>query len=128
MRPPTSAAAGFSVHTGWAASVVVAGTLSAPVVLDRRRVALAPKDEPGDNQVFHAAENRPIAEARRIIAAAERASLAAAREGLAALEAALRRASRQDRGALGPGSAGGRAGRVARARGAAVIRRGPGRV
>jgi hypothetical protein len=76
---------GFSIHTGWAVAVAVAG--ERPVILARRKLLLA--DENHDSRfVFHAAAERPtqaeqmIANAGRI--AAERAS-AALRELIAEL-------------------------------------------
>jgi hypothetical protein len=59
-RPATEAALGFRAHSGWAALVAVAGPVTEPVVLLRRRVLLS-KEMP--RQPFHAAEDRPFAAA-----------------------------------------------------------------
>ena len=63
------AALGLRVHSGWAAAVVVGGTPSLPVVLDRRRLVLADEEElPGSKQPFHAAEEREFPKAEELIA------------------------------------------------------------
>lgn len=57
------AAVGLRVHSGWAAAVVVAGTLDEPVVLDRRRLVLADESTlEGSKQPYHAMEGRAAAE------------------------------------------------------------------
>jgi hypothetical protein len=64
------AALGLRVHSGWAAAVVVGGTPSALVVLDRRRIVLADEGAlPGSKQPFHAMEGRKAPEAERMHAA-----------------------------------------------------------
>ncbi len=52
---PNAAAVGFSVHTGWAASVIVAGPLRAPEIVDRRRFRLADPDDTARAEVYHRA-------------------------------------------------------------------------
>lgn len=47
------AAVGFRVKSGWAMAVLLAGTRSAPRVLDRRRVDLSDPDEPEALQPYH---------------------------------------------------------------------------
>ncbi len=56
---------GCKPHSGWAIAVLVGGTASAPVVLDRRRVQLCPDDLP--RQVYHAAEGLPRARAAALV-------------------------------------------------------------
>jgi hypothetical protein len=50
-----AAAIGFSVHTGWAAAVLVAGPLLAPRIVDRRRIELADSDDTVRAEVYHRA-------------------------------------------------------------------------
>jgi hypothetical protein len=50
-----AAAIGFSVHTGWAASVSVAGPVGAPRIVDRRRIRLADSDDTVRADVYHRA-------------------------------------------------------------------------
>jgi hypothetical protein len=74
-----SAAVGFSVHTGWAAAVVVAGTPRAPRILARERVALVDRPE---RFVFHAAVELDPARAERLIEGAAAEAKANATEAL----------------------------------------------
>ncbi len=70
------AALGFRAHSGWAALVAVAGPLSSPVVIIRRRVELA--DDSMPRQPYHAAEKLDLREATALIRhCADRASLLA---------------------------------------------------
>jgi hypothetical protein len=48
-----TAALGFSVHTGWAAVAAVSGPLTAPTLLHRERIDIAPGAESG--HVYHVA-------------------------------------------------------------------------
>jgi hypothetical protein len=57
--------AGFAIHTGWAAAVLVAGDAGRPVVVDRRRVTLCPEALP--RQVYHAAQDLPPAKAALLV-------------------------------------------------------------
>jgi hypothetical protein len=57
--------AGFAIHTGWAAAVLVAGDARKPVVVDRRRVTLCPEALP--RQVYHAAQDMPRAKAALLV-------------------------------------------------------------
>jgi hypothetical protein len=56
-------ALGFRAHSGWAAAVAVAGSIEQPVVLERRRIAIAR----GPRQPYHAAEPLAFAEAEALI-------------------------------------------------------------
>jgi hypothetical protein len=58
-----SVALGFRTHSGWAASVAVAGSVEQPVVLDRRRIVIAQ----GPRQPYHAAEPLAFTEAEALI-------------------------------------------------------------
>ncbi|HEV7427397.1 MAG TPA: hypothetical protein VGQ46_13615 [Thermoanaerobaculia bacterium] len=58
-------AAGFKAHSGWAALVVVGLSSGGFVVVDRRRVELV--DEAWAKQPYHAAEDLPPDEARRLV-------------------------------------------------------------
>jgi hypothetical protein len=57
--------AGFAIHTGWAAAVLVGGDARKPVVVDRRRVTLCPDSLP--RQVYHAAQDLPPAQAALLV-------------------------------------------------------------
>ncbi len=57
--------AGFAVHTGWAAAVLVAGDAERPTVVDRRRVTLCPASLP--RQAYHAALELPPAKAALLV-------------------------------------------------------------
>lgn len=61
------AALGFRAHSGWAALIAVAGSLRAPIVLERRRVELVEHPTWAAKQPFHAAEKLPLKEAQKII-------------------------------------------------------------
>jgi len=50
-----AAAVGFSVHTGWAASVLVAGPLPAPRIVLRDRIRLADSEDTDRAEVYHQA-------------------------------------------------------------------------
>jgi hypothetical protein len=72
-------ALGFRTHSGWAAAVAVSGTVGQPVVLERRRIAIAR----GPRQPYHAAEPLAFAPAEALIrkCRAEALELAAAAVG-----------------------------------------------
>jgi hypothetical protein len=57
--------AGFAIHTGWAAAVLVSGDARHPVVVDRRRVTLCPESLP--RQAYHAAQDLPPAKAALLV-------------------------------------------------------------
>jgi len=57
--------AGFAIHTGWAAVVLVVGDAAKPVVVDRRRVTLCPEALP--RQVYHAAQDMAPAQAALLV-------------------------------------------------------------
>jgi hypothetical protein len=80
-------ALGFSVHTGWAALVAVSGPVASPAVVDRSRLEMIPGTDPARPRfVFHAAQELPLAEARRLV---ERSAALARTQARAALQAAL---------------------------------------
>jgi hypothetical protein len=57
--------AGFAIHTGWAAVVLVGGTAREPIVVDRQRVTLCPDALP--RQAYHAAQDLPPAKAALLV-------------------------------------------------------------
>lgn len=61
------AAVGLRAHSGWAAAVTLGGRAGAPVLLDRRRLALADDVTPRPVQPYHASEGLPLAKAERIV-------------------------------------------------------------
>jgi hypothetical protein len=76
-----AAAIGFSVHTGWAASVLVAGPLKDPRVVDRRRIRLSDSDDTVRAEVYHRAADLSGPAAAKLVresqyAAARRATAA----------------------------------------------------
>jgi hypothetical protein len=82
----SEAALGFRSHSGWAALVAVAGPVTEPAAVVRRRVELSRRTP---RQPFHAAEGRPFAAAEDLIRRStdEAAALAesAVREAVAEL-------------------------------------------
>jgi hypothetical protein len=80
-----SAAIGFSVHTGWAASVVVEGPAGSPRILDRRRIRLAESDDMLHAAVYHRAAEMTAAAAAKFVREAEGAAFRMAEGELRAL-------------------------------------------
>ena len=62
-----TAALGFRVHSGWAAAVVVSGSLDAPVVVDRRKIQLVKIFSYTFRQPYHTAEKMPRQDAGKFI-------------------------------------------------------------
>ena len=58
-----TATVGFSPHSGWAAMVVIGGSVSAPALLARRRVVLMDEKDPLSKQPYHTVEFMCIEEA-----------------------------------------------------------------
>jgi len=86
------AALGFRAHSGWAAMVAAAGTLDAPVVLERRRIVLA---APTERFPYHTAAELPLGEAEALIGRAVETSRALACEAISAAVKALGRLGHQ---------------------------------
>lgn len=61
------AAVGLRAHSGWAAAVTLGGEATAPVLLDRRRLALTDDATPQPVQPYHASEGLPLSKAERIV-------------------------------------------------------------
>ena len=76
------AAVGFSVHTGWAASVLVGGQARAPRILDRREIRLSHSEDTLEAEVYHRAAELSEAKAGPFVREARQD---AARRALAAL-------------------------------------------
>ncbi len=90
MSTTTQAALGFRVHTGWAAAVAVAGPVSSPKVVDRRRLGLT---ESGDEQsaaAYHAASGLALPAAEKLIRQATEAARSKARAAMESMIAELR--------------------------------------
>jgi hypothetical protein len=85
------AALGCRVHSGWAALIAVAGPLTAPVVLERRRIELVDRTIPGGAQPFHAARLLPLDEARELTSRSLEGATRLAGAALAAAAGVLRR-------------------------------------
>ena len=83
-------ALGFRAHSGWAAMVAVAGTIDAPRVVERRRIAIADPERPGSKQPYHAAAKLALADAARMIDEAMESSRLLAQEAVTAAVQALR--------------------------------------
>lgn len=58
---------GLRAHSGWAVLVAVAGTLTAPVVLQRRRIELTDHSIPGSRQPYHTARPMQLAKAQAFL-------------------------------------------------------------
>jgi hypothetical protein len=83
----SQATLGFSVHTGWAAMIAVAGTPASPVILDRLLVEMIPdSDRDPPRFVYHAAQELSLGAAERYVRMATEKSRANA---LAVLKAAV---------------------------------------
>lgn len=98
-------ALGFRPHSGWAAAVVVGGDPASPVVLERRRVALA--DLPPPVQPYHEAAGLDPGEAAALVEQATTTAYEAAGTELPALVDRLSAAGHDVVGAgvaAGPGS------------------------
>lgn len=83
--PGGAAALGIRAHSGWLAAVAVAGSPTAPIVLERRRIEIADPGLPGSKQPFHAAESLASAQADGHIQRCRASSTGLAVEGFAAL-------------------------------------------
>ncbi|MBZ5628565.1 MAG: hypothetical protein LAO06_06840 [Acidobacteriia bacterium] len=79
-----AAAIGCRAHSGWAALVIVAGTVDAPKILERRRIVIADPKIPGSKQPYHAAEKLPFQQAEQLVARCTERSQALARQELRA--------------------------------------------
>jgi hypothetical protein len=81
---------GLKAHSGWAALVVCGESVGRWQLVDRRRIELVGEGEADwAKQPYHAAENLPAADARRMV---ERGIAAAGRRGLREMRAAVERA------------------------------------
>ena len=76
------AAVGFSTHTGWAAAVVLSGSVERPRVVHRARIELW---ELADGFIYHRAAELDPEAGRKLIQRAEELSRRKAREGLRTL-------------------------------------------
>lgn len=79
------AAVGFRVHTGWATSVALAGTASAPQVVDRRRFTLTEASDHDSRFVYHVAADLDARAAHHNLTAARDIAAALALRELARL-------------------------------------------
>jgi hypothetical protein len=59
------AAFGIRVHSGWAVLVCISGDLTAPEIVDRRRIVVVEPTMEGAKQPYHFAETLPLEEAER---------------------------------------------------------------
>jgi hypothetical protein len=67
MSDPAPAAFGLRVHSGWAALVAVAGSASAPFLVDRRRIGLVEPGRLETTQPYHAAAELDLREAAAFV-------------------------------------------------------------
>ena len=85
------AALGFSVHTGWAILVAVAGPAASAAVIDRRRIEMMPhRDAKRPRFVYHAAQRLPRAAAERLVRESTEMSWKNARAAIGAAVEELR--------------------------------------
>lgn len=75
-------ALGVRCHSGWAAYVVLGGSLAAPQILKRGRLELCDASIKGSKQPFHEAEPMPFDRAERYISKCEAATSRLARNAL----------------------------------------------
>jgi len=78
--------------------VAVAGSITAPRVLDRRRVVIADPELPGSKQPYHAAAEMPLAEAESLVQNAIESSRGLALE---AIESAIQSLNREGHEVVG---------------------------
>jgi hypothetical protein len=86
----THAALGFRAHSGWAAAVAVAGSPTAPAVIERRRLEIADPSDGDAKQPYHAAEGLDLADAERLVRRCTESSQRLARAEVGAVLAGLR--------------------------------------
>lgn len=75
---------GCRAHSGWAVLVILAGPVSSPTILDRRRIVIADPAIPGSKQPYHTAEQLPFKQAERLVTRCTERSQALARQELRA--------------------------------------------
>ena len=90
-------ALGLRAHSGWAVLVAVGGPAAAPVVVDRRRLALCDGSFP--RQPYHAAENLAAAKAQALVARSLDTAHKLGREALASAARRCREAGQPITGA-----------------------------
>ena len=78
----TLATLGLRAHSGWAAVVALGGPTSAPRVLARQRLEFADAKLAYSKQPYHAAAERPLGEAEKLIATCMQSSIELAFRGL----------------------------------------------
>lgn len=81
----SDAALGFSVHTGWAASVTLVDWVSTPRVVDRRRLTLVETSEHDARFVYHAAAELAASAGAAVVAKAQDVARTRALQALAQL-------------------------------------------
>ena len=84
MMAAKPAAIGCRAHSGWAALVIVAGPVSSPKILDRRRIVIADPEIPGSKQPYHTAEKLTLTQAEKLVTRCTERSRALARQELRA--------------------------------------------
>ena len=86
-----NAAFGIRMHSGWGVLVCISGNVSAPEIVDRRRIVVVEATMEGGKQPYHFAETLPLEEAERYLqkcaAVSERLALGAIRDVLEAVNA-----------------------------------------
>ena len=75
LEPVVAAATGFTIKSGWASAVLLAGPARTPAILDSRRVELSDPDVPAAKQPYHAGfgtARKPGDERTRLLASVRR--------------------------------------------------------
>ena len=90
--PLKPAAIGIRAHSGWAAAVAVAGTLTAPQILSRERIVVIDAGGPRANQPFHYAKDLPLAKAELHLAQCAKTARRLAAAGLENMAETVRNA------------------------------------
>src|SRR5215469_10077265 len=85
VRNTDRVALGVRSHSGWAAYVVLGGSIAAPLILERARMELCDASIKGSKQPFHEAEPMPFAAAEKYISKCEAASGTLAQNALGQL-------------------------------------------
>jgi hypothetical protein len=69
-------------HSGWAVLIAIAGPLSSPSIVERRRIELADSRIPGSVQPYHSIEKLPLPQAEKFLNRCVEATRSLARRAL----------------------------------------------
>jgi hypothetical protein len=99
VEAPLACTLGFSVHSGWAAVVVIGGSAGLPQVLARERIDMTDPRLRRSAQPYHAIEALPLARAQQRLAAMQASAGDLARAAVGALAQTARAGGAEPRAA-----------------------------